>query len=125
MRKINQKAKKVVNKIISKLEDGYLRLDNSDGTYMPLSVEKISDNEYSFCHYGKQNGDLMCDPEMILWEKDGEFYPYYFRNDYVGVERYSINFENGKPVSFSPRFQKDDAVFFGTWMENVKYQQEL
>src|ERR1051326_5919230 len=48
----------------------------------------------SVAHYGKQNGDLMRDPEM-LFETQGfgqeiNLKPYYFRNDYAGVEQYSV-----------------------------------
>lgn len=48
----------------------------------------------SVCHYGKQHSDLMRDPEMLFEAviKDGllqELRPFYFRNDYVGIERWA------------------------------------
>ena len=39
--------------------------------YMPLSIESIGTSAdrnrlISLCHYGEQNGDLMCDLEMVF-----------------------------------------------------------
>ena len=38
-------------------------------SYMPLSIEWISHNIISLCHYGEQNGDLMRDPEKTLFTR--------------------------------------------------------
>ena len=43
--------------------------------------------ELPVTHYGEQNGDLMRDPEMCFEIRDGELDPYFYRNDYVGVEQ--------------------------------------
>jgi hypothetical protein len=48
----------------------------------------------SVCHYGEQNSDLMRDPEVLFEAviNDGrlqELRPFYFRNDYVGIERWA------------------------------------
>ncbi len=48
----------------------------------------------SVAHYGEQNGDLMRDPEMCfkLGLAGGpHLNPFYFRNDYMGVEQWSRN----------------------------------
>ena len=46
------------------------KIDNSDGTYMPVHIELIDRTEkythISLAHYGQQNGDAMRDPEMII-----------------------------------------------------------
>jgi hypothetical protein len=56
----------------------------------------------SVAHYGEQNGDLMRDPEMIFEaEEFGEemnLVPFYWRNDYVGIEQYSAFTEDGKTL---------------------------
>src|ERR1700712_2919403 len=69
--------------------------------YMSLTVENIGPGPrglpaLSICHYGIQNGDLMRDPEMCFEvEVDNgkvtDFHPYYFRNDYAGVEQNAVN----------------------------------
>lgn len=46
------------------------KIDNSDGTYMPVYIELIGRidnyNFFSLAHYGQQNGDAMRDPEMLF-----------------------------------------------------------
>ena len=75
-------------------------------TYMPLTVENIGPGPrrlpaLSLCHYGEQNGDAMRDPEMCfeLEIEDGRLVavqPFYYRNDYAGVEQSAQNQETGK-----------------------------
>lgn len=65
--------------------------------YMALCIESIGARgpwgegmALSIAHYGEQNGDLMRDPEVCLERTAaGGWRPYYYRNDYVGVERES------------------------------------
>ena len=46
------------------------KIDNSDGTYMPVYIELIGRIDkydfFSLAHYGQQNGDAMRDPECSL-----------------------------------------------------------
>lgn len=69
------------------------KIDNSDGTYMPVHIELIGRidnyNFFSLAHYGQQNGDAMRDPEMLfaLHKETQQFIPYYYRNDYCGIEQ--------------------------------------
>src|SRR6202012_5540685 len=69
----------------------YLKIDTPP--YMELVIEAMDESgprglpALSVAHYGEQNGDAMRDPEMCFeLEADGELSPYYYRNDYVGVE---------------------------------------
>lgn len=74
--------------------------------YLPLCVEQIGPGPHglpsiSIAHYGKQNGDLMRDPEMCfeLEIENGtvkDFQPYYFRNDYLGIEQLAVDFDTRK-----------------------------
>ena len=53
----------------------------------------------SVAHYGERNGDSMRDPEMIF-EAEGSreqmnLVPYYWRNDYAGIEPYFAFVEEG------------------------------
>jgi len=76
----------------------YLKIENPP--YMALVIEAVPEPgplgvpAISVAHYGEQNGDLMRDPEMCFeWSKPppcpAELSPYYFRNDYMGVEQFS------------------------------------
>ena len=43
MYEINKKSAAVMEKLIAELDDGYLKLDNAPGAFMPVVVEKTGD----------------------------------------------------------------------------------
>lgn len=125
-RPINNKSKKVFETLISKIKDGYAKIDNTESTYMPVSFELIGKNFYSLAHYYKQNGDLMADPEVVFYQSsDNEYYPCSFRNDGLGINREYIEFEDGKPSKIYLHDQHDCSEFCDMWLNNIKEQQEL
>src|SRR5579872_2215109 len=90
------------------LEPGFhIRIENEP--WMALVIEDIQQPgpygqpSISVCHYGEQNGDLIRDPEMICEiVKHGEetvLTPYYYRNDYAGVEQYSAVRNDGRTLA--------------------------
>ncbi len=124
MKAINQKAQKVLETLISKMAEGYAKIDNTAGAFMPVIVEEIGKNTFSVAHYYTQNGDLIPDPEMVFWKAaDGKFYPTYFKN-FFG-EQESLFFEAGKPAGIRPRLQHEQATFAGQWLANIKAQQGI
>lgn len=79
----------------------------------------------SVAHYGEQNGDLMRDPEMVF-EVEGSgstmvFKPFYWRNDYCGVEQYSVRLE-GSSVKIEPELLREHEEFAVLWNENLDQQ---
>jgi curved DNA-binding protein CbpA len=130
---LNQAAKKIMLKILSVMESKgdatYRKFDNSEGTFMPLSVEIIGETkmgrEISLAHYYEQNGDLMADPEMIFLEVEGEFYPAYYKQDGLGLEKYSIKYDREKMIGYNRALQKDQTQFANMWLKNIKQQQGL
>lgn len=124
MKAISQKAQKVLEKLIASMQDGYAKIDNSNGVFMPVVVEAIGDDFYSVAHYYKQNGDLIPDPEMVFWKgDDGKFYPTCFRTFFW--EKESVLFEEGKPAKICLSLQRDQATFASKWMTNIKEQQGI
>ena len=97
----------------------YAKLANST-TFMPLVVELIAEGEISLCHYGKMNGDLMRDPEVVFSIKNDKFYPNYFRNDYMGIEQFVWRGEAN-----AVELQYDLVEFAEMWLKNIVDQQEL
>ena len=99
--------------------------------YMSLTVENIGLGPrglpaLSICHYGELNGDLMRDPEMCfeLSNPLGMGWilaPYYFRNDYMGVEQYSRNRE-GENYVFVRDLLHQHESFARTWDKNIRAQ---
>lgn len=99
---INKAGLKMLNKLVQLAEanNGHIKLKNEP--YMPLTVEILGDNEVSLCHYGTQNGDLMCVPEVIFKLVEDGATTTYYRNDYAGVERW-VNC----------------SKFANTWLKNI------
>jgi len=79
----------------------------------------------SVTHYGEQNGDAMRDPEMLfqMVEISGQIglVPYYFRNDYVGVEQYSRLNQDGVAL-VRPRLLREHQSFARLWDRNLRAQ---
>lgn len=130
MKAVNQKAKAVFDKLTAGMKNVGIHRKIENGAYMPLSIEVIDTYgrdeglEISICHYGEQNGDLMRDPEMIFIYVGGQYYPYYYRNDYIAKEEYSAEFNpNGEGIQrYWKSLQRQHAVFAGQWAQNLKDQ---
>jgi hypothetical protein len=131
MKALNVKATSTMDKMVSMLVEGYIKIDNTGGSFMPVSVEQIFENEkfkiFSVAHYYEQNGDLMSDPEMcfIHIKAVGSYLPSYFKQDNIGVEQESIIMENGEIKGYSPKMQADHVAFANMWLRNIKNQQNL
>jgi hypothetical protein len=130
--KLGEEASKILHYIWSLAEDagGHIKIDNSEGVFMPLAVEIIDHNQISLAHYGEQNDDLMADPEMIFFKNmSGEYEPIYFKNDYLGVERICATviseYEAHAFTDAQKKEQRDEVVFAEMWLNNIKEQQKL
>ena len=108
----------------------YLRVENPP--YMVLVIEAMPEPgplglpAISIAHYGEQNGDLMRDPEMCfeLAKPVGStitFDPYYWRNDYVGVEQFSRAIVRGHYVALS-QLHEQHQHFAVAWDRNLDLQ---
>jgi hypothetical protein len=101
-----------------------LTIENSP--YMALVIEAIGKGPaglpaVSIAHYGEQNGDLMRDPEMCFELRDGELDPWYYRNDYVGVEQWSRNVVRGQYVHLA-NLHRQHQRFAKQWDNNLRCQ---
>jgi hypothetical protein len=125
MKSVNEKSKNILNKLWELADkNGYYKLNN-DTTYIPLTIEIVGKNQLSICHYGESNGDLMRDPEMIFYKQNDDWFPIYFRNDWVGVEEISYQKIDGELVAVNEKYQQDQAEFANIWLLNIKEQQDL
>jgi hypothetical protein len=98
---------------------------NHDPTYIPLTIEIIGKNQLSLCHYGKCNGDLMRDPEMVFYKQNDDWFPIYFRNDWMGSEEFSCTITEGKLVVRNKDRQQSQAEFADLWLLNIEDQQKI
>ena len=127
LKTLNKKASKIFRELIAKQKNDYVKVDMDSDSLMPLVLERIARDipfgdetydEYSLAHYGKQNGDMMRDPEQIFMVNSKEIIPYSFRNDYVGVNKYSITWSDMGPI-VNHSAQKEDTDFANDWLTNA------
>jgi hypothetical protein len=108
----------------------YLKIDNAP--YMELVIEAMDESgplalpSISVCHYGEQNGDLMRDPEMCFElacaeERTLSLNPWYFRNDYLGLEQWSRNIVRGQYLRIAALHEQHEH-FAQTWDNNLRMQ---
>jgi len=132
MRPINKKAQAVMDRLTQGInsENSHTRIDNNkpDSGIMAVVVEWVGDcklgDVFSIAHYYEQYGDLMADPEMtFLKAETGCYFPMSYKLDGLGVYREGVIWEDGEPSKINVREQRDEAIFAGTWMENIKFLQ--
>jgi hypothetical protein len=108
----------------------WVRIENPP--FMPLVIELLAElgpnghRALSIAHYGEQNGDTMRDPEICaeVVVKNGamKLWPYYFRNDYVGVERWNRRCDSDGSIFCRPRETRDLERFMELWDANIHDQ---
>jgi len=131
MKQLSIESTKTLNKLVGMVEDGYIKVDNTDGVFMSVSVEVIfEDDKYkviSLAHYYLQNGDLMADPEVcfLLDKGHGIYFPIYYMQDSIGVEEESVEMVNGEIKKVNLSLQLEHTRFANMWLKNIKHQQNL
>ena len=103
-----------------------------NGPWMRLVIEVLPGTGpdghlvISVTHYGEQNSDLMRDPEMLfeVADNDGltELRPFYFRNDYVGVEQWSRYRDESGDLVCLPQRTREMEAFAKMWDRNLSSQ---
>lgn len=143
MKALNKTATEIFTAIINGIPEGqaHYTLNNAEGSYMALHVEMIGIRElpglntsrpyqeYSFAHYGEQNGDLMRDPDVTMLAikgNDGKLLliPASYRNDYIGYEERNILYDDDSGTwKINKKAQADLTDFCNTWAVNLREQQ--
>jgi uncharacterized protein YqiB (DUF1249 family) len=104
------------------MEAQYMRF-TSEGL-MDLHVDNLLNNTISLAHNGKQNGDIMCDPDMQVWihPDHNEAEALTFQNDYLGIYQ-EVYPEPGK---YRPKLKEELNAFLNDWLRTIievqKYQ---
>ena len=106
----------------------YLKIANRP--YMELVIEAMDESgpcglpALSVAHYGEQNSDLMRDPEMCFelgFAGGAHLNPFYWRNDYVGIEQWSRFIEEGN-YCYHRQLHEQHEAFAKTWDRNLRSQ---
>jgi len=135
MKKINEKAAKTFNVLISKMnEEGYAKIENNK-SFMAVIIERIETGVdiagravdiYSLAHYYKSEGDLIADPEMTFAVSKVDplyIWPMTFQTSFG--YRQGIHLSDSGQWLINASEQADEAVFAGMWLKNIKMQQNL
>jgi len=131
MKQLSVEATIVLKKMVGMLEDFCVRIDNSDGQYIPVYVslfnESLGNRIISVGHFKSEDGVILCDPQMMFLydETEGTYYPSYYRQDCLGVEQESIKTVGGEIKSVNKLLQLEHTHFADKWLKNIKYQQKL
>lgn len=131
MKQLSKESTKTLNKLVGMVEDGYIKVDNTDGVFMSVNVEVIFDDDkykiVSLAHYYLQNGDLMADPEVcfLLDKGHGMYYPISYKQDSIGVEEESVEMVNSEIKKVNLSLQLEHTRFANMWLKNIKRQQNL
>ncbi len=93
----------------------YMRFESPG--LMDLHVDNLFGNTISLAHNGKQNGDIMSDPDMQV-----RIYPdlkaaeaLTFQNDYLGIYQ-EVYPEPGK---YYPKLKKELNIFLNDWLKTM------
>lgn len=130
---LDKSAEKVFHTLIEGLKEpgDAKKIDNTNGTYMPVHVEIFDRSQYgnhvSIAHYYEQNGDLMKDPEMtFLASLKGSVLPMTFEQDGgIPVCQVAMEIDENGTIRRSENLQDSLADFANMWMMNIKDQQRL
>ena len=101
----------------------HIHIDNPP--WVALDIEDLcmcGPNGYptiSVAHYSSQNGQVMRDPQIFYeWRRDGgqcHLAPYYWRNDYLGIEQYSSFRDDEQKLFTLAGLQKIQEQFSQIW----------
>ena len=106
----------------------YLKIDNAP--FMELVIEATDESgpcglpALSVAHYGEQNGVAMRDPEMLFelgFAGGAHLNPYFWRNDYVGIEQWSRFIQDGN-YCYHTELHKQHESFAALWDRNLRAQ---
>lgn len=143
---IGMQAKALFAALLNELgNNNYVKIDNSNDNFMPLTVERVGANItgplgngylISLAHHFKQMGDLMRDPEVVFLVVDnrkqpGELemlgvYPQELTQDNMGIYKLLITIDDTNTVkNFAPKIQQDVAQFCSMWFKNIRFQQGI
>lgn len=98
--------------------------------FMPLVFEYLHYNDYkgrpvySMTHYGEQNGDAMCDPDLTFSvdSEAGTIEPQTFQNDYMGLYQRVYKQDDEGRTLYSRRLRIDLDEFLWQWLKNIAMQ---
>ncbi|MBD1362989.1 hypothetical protein IDJ77_04125 [Mucilaginibacter sp. ZT4R22] len=138
METLNKFSTKIFCELVDKMQ-GKQHLKIFNEPFMPLTIERAGTVYWghgeiiSLCHYYKQNGDLMQDPEMCFImidkresdKKDFEkvmLIPYLYQQANMGIYEESLTFKNEIVKEYDVYLQQQHADFANQWLQSIVQQ---
>ncbi|MFN3200027.1 MAG: DUF6908 domain-containing protein [Bradymonadia bacterium] len=120
-----------VSDVLKALTDGLkegqgIKFDNSDGVYMAVYVNRLTEHRFSVAHYFLQNGDMCSDPDMefIYIEATDAWLPVSFSRSIPPYFQEALELDGAdRPVRFRPIAVEEQCDFTKMWMANIREQQ--
>lgn len=123
MRPLSKKHARILGDLTTGLDDeGHRRIDNTNGVFMPVVVERIGSNRFSVAHYYEQNGDLVPDPDLEFVTNDGAWFPAAVTHS-SGHRRVLTTDADGRITHWSPSEYADLRRLACLLLSNIKAQQ--
>ncbi len=101
----------------------HVKVEN--GSYMPLSIDRLGENRLAIAHNFIQNGDVMADPDMevMLYPESRMAEALTFQNSALGTYQEVYAFDGqGKKIGVRPRLKKELNAFLEQWLINLVAQ---
>ena len=126
MKTLNKQSSKILDTLVEGLEVGEGRKVKNSETFMPVSVNRLSENLFSVTHYFEQMGDLVPDPDVVFFRFRtenglGVWAPASYQDQFAYQE--ALIFENGELSHLRPALVSQLTRFSNMWMKNIKDQQ--
>ena len=131
---LDKKSSEIFNIVLEMCNNSkgrYIKIDNSDGVFMPLCVEFLYSvgkySVYSFSHYYKQNGDMCPDPDMTFFvetENTKNIIPATFQDYRVYQLICELSIKGELKVNGLNQLS-NLCKFSKLWLNNIYEQQEL
>lgn len=124
MRTLSRAAGLVLDALSHDLGPGEARkIDNSDGVYMAVHVDRLGPKTFSLAHYYQQNGDLVCDPDGVFVQTDAGWLPVSLQLCTGHYTRALELDEQDRPVGVRPKALAELRQFAAMWLRNISDQQ--
>jgi hypothetical protein len=124
MRALSTTTGTVLDVLTADLQVGEARvIDNTDGAYMPVHVDRLTERLYSLAHYYTQNGDRVCDPDGVFLKTDAGWLPVTLQ---LCTGHYTEAIEvddHDRPTGYRPRALRELLSFATMWLRNISQQQ--
>ena len=123
MRPLSKKHARILKDLTSGLdESGCRRIDNAEGIFLAVVVERIGPNRFSIAHYYEQNGDLVPDPDFEFVTRNGEWFPAAVTHAWGSRRCLKVD-DNGRITGLYRLEYVDLREFARVLLTNIKKQQ--